>query len=247
MKKLAILPLILAYATYAHATPPYLDKSATTRYTNYMSLGSQTINYSESDCKSNIDTCWRDDIGKCAVPSDNSYSGDICANLCEHREYTAYIIDSQTGEFGCACEKVANLGWQPYKTGVLRYYEVKTSSISQCSQITNVATDKYKCDKGYYGPNNDPNGCKACPANATCNGGTSFYCNNGYYRNGNACTICPDSKTGGLGWDANGKGVAAVGGDELSWCAIAPGTTLRDATGTFTIDNNSVDGCEYTP
>ena len=68
----------------------------------------------------------------------------------------------------------------------------------------------YSCDVNYYGsPSSETStACKACPANATCDGGATFTCNPGYnknaagtacelnctsgeYYNGESCVACP--------------------------------------------------------
>lgn len=178
-----------------------------------------------------------------------------CSDVCEEIGYNT-IVYYQTGSYlywTCACTPTPTgsfTEWQTYKTGVLRRYEL-TAKLSSGKCVTNVvALNEYKCAPGYYGPNNSTTGCKTCPANARCSGGTGFSCNEGYYINstGTACPKCPDSKEGGLGWDENGNGIPAVGGvDELEWCNIPRGTVLYDATGTLQITMGAYDGCEYAP
>ena len=70
----------------------------------------------------------------------------------------------------------------------------------------------YSCDLNYYGsPSSETStACKACPANATCDGGATFTCNDGYeksadgtacvqdcdagkYFDGSVCVDCPDN------------------------------------------------------
>lgn len=250
MKKKLILPLLaIAFTSPAMASMIYIDKSKTDEYDSYVRYSGSIVNVSESACKSNGDYCWRHD-GRCDQPMDNSYSAETCENYCERREYSAYVIDYSSNEWGCGCATKRDPGWQPYKTGVLRYYSLKLSAKTRC-EIPDQATDTCKCEAGYYRSSSTTScssiQCTICPTNATCTNGITFNCTNGYYRNGTVCTKCPDSKTGGLGWDTNGNGIAAVGGNEsITYCAIAPGTVLRDTTGTFKIDEEeSADGCEY--
>ena len=70
----------------------------------------------------------------------------------------------------------------------------------------------YSCDSNYYGsPSSETStACKVCPPNATCTGGATFTCNDGYeksadgtacvqecavgtYFNGSTCVDCPDN------------------------------------------------------
>lgn len=199
-----------------------------------------------------INYCWIKDRGVCAK-NDTGYDGNVyCEDVCTAMGYNVYVTKAVGTKFywNCACAYDENFAeWRKYSTGVLRKY---TQVFGKNCQITGTALNEYKCAPGYYGPNNSTTGCKICPANATCPGGTGFICNDGYYINsaGNGCIKCPDSKTGGLGWDANGNGVAASGGGGMiEYCAFYDGTVLYDTTGKFTIDGESVgtsDGCEYT-
>lgn len=179
-------------------------------------------------------------------------SNPQCSSNCADMGYNVLVfaedINANTLHWTCACARDTSfVEWRTYKTGVLRRYE--QSAGSNCV-IQSIPLNEYKCAAGYYGPNNNPNGCKACPANASCYGGTAFGCNNGYYKNSTltGCERCPDSKEAGLGWGLNGNGIAASGGgDYLAWCAIESGTRLYDATGTFIMDPDYelTDGCEY--
>lgn len=173
------------------------------------------------------------------------YATQYCANA----GYNILVYDrdssANTVSWSCACEYDKSfVEWRTYSTSVLRRYAPTAGT--NCA-ITAAATNEYKCAPGYYGPNNSTTGCKACPANATCPGGTNFSCNSGYYKNdaGTGCNKCPDSKVGNLGWDANGNGIPAVEGvDSITLCAIPEGTVVYDTTGKFVITDNA-DGCEY--
>ena len=59
---------------------------------------------------------------------------------------------------------------------------------STCSSSTTCTT----CDAGFYLSSGS---CLACPANATCNGSSTYNCNSGYLRQGNACVSCPANAT----------------------------------------------------
>ena len=87
------------------------------------------------------------------------------------------------------------------------------------------------CKSGYYMPTNSQGDCVACPANATCSGGTAlFSCNAGYYRNGTSCSRCPSS--GGV------YGTSAAGSTKITDCYLPASTTGSDSTGTFTYTSN---------
>ncbi len=167
-----------------------------------------------------------------------------CADVCGAMGYDAFVSGYQDGTYGCACQYDDE--WRDYKTGVLRRYTREYQNGRGC---VDVALDEYKCASGYYGT--APNGCKVCPANARCTGGLTFYCDWGYYLNAakTGCNRCPDSKEGGLGWDANGNGVAADNGVEsIDLCEISVDTVLYDNTGTFEVTDDGVgNGCLYEP
>lgn len=188
--------------------------------------------------------------------------------------YHQWVKDNkQYVRFACACSLQQSYEtWQECGDGKLCLYEVWSDGDGKTGRTTCTQTvkrvDFSKCiPTKYYGT--PETGCKKCPDNAKCPArscnpnrdicdgigdnakyaSTYFVCNSGYYTNstGDGCTKCPDSKEGGIGWDSNGNGVPAVGGDELEWCAISSGTVLKDDRGTFILDpNNSLsDGCEY--
>ena len=191
--------------------------------------------------------CWMDDRGICANNGTGHDGQKLCIDVCEAMGYDAYVTGYSGGTYtwGCACAYDANFAeWKSYSTGVMRKYTISLGN--NCAKNA-VATNEYKCAPGYYGPGNSTTGCKVCPANATCNGNpdknnaTHFICSNdGYYNNAanNGCIACPDSKEGGLGWDANGNGIKAYySGFSIEECAIHDGTKLYDSTGTFVLDS----------
>lgn len=109
-----------------------------------------------------------------------------------------------------------------------------------------------------------PDGCRSCPPNATCNGSTTFQCNNSNYPfiNGDGCSACPEHATcsgttvscnQGYYYNSSGgdctqcpeyKGVNGTtsnsGSLSVSACYIASGSHTND-TGTFTLSQN----CSY--
>ncbi|MDE6571202.1 MAG: hypothetical protein K2L95_03225 [Alphaproteobacteria bacterium] len=200
--------------------------------------------------------CWLWD-GVCLGNGSGHDAYNVCSQNCANAGYDVMVYDMNNNyEWGCACFQSASFQeWRAVagNSGYMRQYKPTYSSGSSgagCT-VTATTTDNYRCAAGYYGTaTSDRTGCTVCPLNATCRGGnnSTFSCKDGFYINSTktGCTKCPDSKTGGLGWDANGNGVAAVGGvDELSWCSIPAGTVLHDATGTFVITDDANDGCEY--
>lgn len=77
-------------------------------------------------------------------------------------------------------------------------------------------------------------GCHTCPSNATCNGGTTFACNKGYYKSGTyACTKCPASGVTG-----------EAGQTSITMCFLYvlqddnANKTWYDTTGNFDINSN---------
>ena len=59
---------------------------------------------------------------------------------------------------------------------------------STCSSSTTCTT----CDGGFYLSSGS---CLACPANAMCNGSSTYSCKSGYLRQGDACVTCPANAT----------------------------------------------------
>lgn len=99
---------------------------------------------------------------------------------------------------------------------------------------TCIADAASECPEDTWG--NSPN-CKPCPTNATCPGGnnSTFYCNRGYFKNGNYCTRCPAMGT------TYGT-TKIIGATDITQCYISAGTIGSDETGTFTYTND----CYYT-
>ena len=223
-----------------------------------------TTGYSGQDCfnlgKTSSTTSDRWDVAGWCVANDTGHDGYVYADkYCSDNGYNVFVYDysssANTVKWACACARDTSfVEWRTYSTSVLRKY---SPTLGANCAITATATSEYKCAPGYYGPGNSASGCKVCPSNATCDGRTissgnttTFVCNYGYYKNSTntGCIKCPDSKEGGLGWDANGNGVAAGNGiDDIELCEIMDGTVLYDNTGKFIMDNgDNSDGCTYT-
>lgn len=194
--------------------------------------------------------CWQYSEGSTCLDNNSDYDEPgTCENVCNRTGYDVYVMDLNTYEWGCACVKDTSfVEWQKYSTRRERQYTAQyvPGTAGNGCITKSIATSNYRCGTGYYGTASSESACLPCPSNATCNH-TSFYCNNGYYKNDSktGCIKCPDSKEGGLGWDSNGNGIPADNGDELELCAISSGTVLHDTVGIFRIDYDAADGCEY--
>lgn len=228
-------------------TTTYAPQHASTSFTNL----------TQSQCIANYTSkCWRPDVGKCVTYTDNGYfasaSNASCPSICENMGYNAYIYNNSSSEFGCACKKTDNGTWKDIGNGRERYYSYTYKKEGKCNiKASETATTQYRCKSGYYG--NASSGCTACPANASCNGGTgttTFVCNINYYKNGTACTKCPDSAQGGLGTLVNGNKAANAdtydsGATSITECYIDgfnySDEAFYDATGTFYL----TDECFY--
>ena len=100
--------------------------------------------------------------------------------------------------------------------------------------ITDAPT--YACASHCYGTaKSASSGCAICPANATCNGGKTFSCNKGYYKDGTSCKQCPSS--GGIAGTTKNSGATSI-----TECYLPSGTSFSDSygSGTYTSD------CYYT-
>ena len=62
------------------------------------------------------------------------------------------------------------------------------TNCSSCSSSSVCTT----CNSGYYLSSGS---CKSCPANATCDGSSSFTCKSGYWLQSGACKSCPANAT----------------------------------------------------
>ena len=98
---------------------------------------------------------------------------------------------------------------------------------STCSSSTTCTT----CDGGFYLSSGS---CLACPANATCNGSSTYNCNSGYLRQGNACVSCPANAT------CNGSSSFTC--NSAYWqkgetCASCPANATCNGSSTFTCNS----------
>lgn len=203
--------------------------------------GNQVSNITNETTCISSNNCWSTSLQVCLTNTSGYDMYGECGNNCINMGYD-YIVSDNTSTprtVGCACQTDV---WETYNSSALRKYTYTHGSGT--NGCTKTATSEYKCLTTHYGT--APNSCKACPANATCNGGTMFQCIDGYYKNDakTGCIKCPDSKTGGLGWNTSGNGVAGEYGDtDITGCYIAEGTKLQDATGSFTLVGGD---CDYT-
>lgn len=96
--------------------------------------------------------------------------------------------------------------------GVIGYTENSDGTCTRNCGCQPKGIKTYSCDLNYYGsPSSETStACKVCPANATCDGGATFTCNDGYeksadgtacvqvcdagqYFDGSVCVDCPDN------------------------------------------------------
>ena len=87
--------------------------------------------------------------------------------------------------------------------GYLKTVKQDCDPNNDCKCATSSTT--YSCESDYYQSGSSVtctykqsgsyqcSGCTACPSNATCNGGTTFTCNSGYYESESSCAKCPDN------------------------------------------------------
>lgn len=104
-----------------------------------------------------------------------------------------------------------------------------------------IVSSTYACASGYYGSptSSTSTACKACVANATCPGGTSFVCNRGYYKNGDACSRCPNTPST---WSPTVTGTtSSTGATANTECYIPSGNKFTDDVGSFELTGN----CQY--
>ena len=108
----------------------------------------------------------------------------------------------------------------------------------------------YRCEGNYYGNPDDgwnSTDCKACPANATCDGGKYFSCNDGYYMNatGTGCDMCPANATcdGGEDFSCNAGYYKNTAGTECVMCPNTSGNWKPVYSGTSDGDAESIKDC----
>lgn len=158
--------------------------------------------------------------------------------------------------WGCAYNRYYDISNYPPGCKDCNYGQIASAVNGHQSNYCN-SSSYFKCPSGTFG---SPGMCSACPANATCSGGTSFSCNNGYYQSGSSnCATCPanTSSCGGSsfscvkGFYKNGgscsqcpglDGVAGTtgssGGSSISSCYLPSGSVASDGTGAYTYTGN---------
>lgn len=204
-----------------------------------------TISYAHA---TSVFTCSKCDQDLMMAGEWNGTDYDTCEAMCQAitntlpsytagdpNEYGVYVYQTWTYEETCG-EYVENPGGYP---------------IGRLGSCHGVPEDNYMCGKGYYGTatSETSSGCKKCPANANCNiGGTTFYCNPGYYKSGSSCAKCPNPTTGSGdegNWSVSsgaevGTGRVIMGVDggatSIGQCYLTNASVVTDNTGTYEIE-----------
>ena len=185
----------------------------------------------------------------------NGTDYDTCEEMCNAIQLNKPIVGGTTGdpnEYGVYVYQT----WT-YEETCGEYQETPTGQlIGRLGYCHAVAEDNYMCGKGYYGTaTSETSGCTKCPANANCNtGGTTFYCNPGYYKSGSSCAKCPNPTTGagdGGNWSVSsgaevgtGSIIMGVSGGATSigQCYLANASVVTDNTGTYEIEGATGSG-----
>ena len=120
--------------------------------------------------------------------------------------------------------------------GVIGYTE-STNGDGSCTKNCGcvAGSTSYSCASGYYGnPTSETStACKACPDNATCDGGTTFTCNAGYYQDGSVCAPCPPH--------VSSAQISPAGSTAVTACYVPGFATWTDDKGTQKFSAN----CSY--
>lgn len=148
----------------------------------------------ESNCGEN--QVYNPTIGKCVSMICPQGCSSMCATGCSACETGRYLSYSD-GKCPLCSDKVSNCaacssnGLLVTCTACADGYKLESgkcvaSCPSSCSSCSSSSTCT-GCNSGYYLSNGT---CVACPANATCNGGTgTFTCNTGYTKSGSFCMV----------------------------------------------------------
>lgn len=117
--------------------------------------------------------CVLDCKGKCGTPPSPS-TGTVSDSTKLYKHTTTYYCDENPDTQ--ACDWVVDI---VYSCNNSAYQSNNTVS---CNKKQTVSI--YSCS-----------GCTKCPSNATCNGSTTFKCDDGFYKSGSGCASCPSNAT----------------------------------------------------
>lgn len=184
-------------------------------------------------------------------------TGGITEQTCMQMQGTYCMDDCPYGIAGkdeCerTCKGCKKTTSEPSNTHVVTIDDPTfTATCYNCNYNCNCEHNKYSysCAEGYYGNPDGPSStaCKACPANATCYGGTDFSCNDGYYKNaaGTGCDMCPANATcyGGTDFSCNAGYYKNTAGTECVMCPNTSGNWKPVYSGTSDGDAESIKDC----
>ena len=180
----------------------------------------------------------------------NGTDYDTCEEMCNAIQMNKPIVGGTAGEpneYGVYVYQT----WT-YEETCGAYVETPAGLAGRLGNCHAVAEDHYMCGRGYYGTatSETSSGCTKCPANANCNtGGTTFYCNPGYYKSGSSCAKCPNPTTGSgdegswtvsssikVGGNASLPIGASGGATSIGQCYLTNASVVTDNTGTYEIE-----------
>lgn len=152
------------------------------------------------------------------------------------------VYDSSCNQADCTICTNRTMG-PDLQTGLVTHISAtyKTNCPSVAGGIATCECEQkytYECGEGYYGTATAIDSvCTACPDNATCAGGngSTFVCDQGYYKNSAQCTKCPSS---GL---VEGT-TAAAGATGITDCYIPKNRVMEDSAGSYHYSSD----CYYT-
>ncbi len=141
------------------------------------------------------------------------------------------------------------------KDGYIQTTKRKCDQYNDCKCITDTTT--YSCSSSYYQSGTTVectkkqatgiyscSGCTSCPSNATCNGGTNFKCNSGFYKSGNSCASCPQNSTCTSATDFTCKSKYYKSGNSCKACPSNYNTCNNDGFTCKSGDYKSGDSCK---
>lgn len=174
-------------------------------------------------------------------------------------KYYTKTINRSCQQKGTGCECV--VGDTTYSCSSSNYQDATTVECTKklatdtysCAGCTSCpdnakcdGSTKFKCDSGYYKPQ-DSNSCKLCPNNhQTCNN-DGFTCKSGYYKSGDSCASCPaySTCTSATNFTCNDRYYKSGSG-----CASCPANSTCTSATDFKCDNDyckSGNKCEKIP